>query len=350
MLMVIIGAGASYDSSPDKPARPGDGEAHRPPLADNLFLDSGLRHTARLQFPIVHEIVPELLPRPGRSLEESLQRLQDESVKDPHRLRQLTAVRYYLQYLFRSLGPAWLNDIGSVTNYLALIGQIIHHRRDDDPDPICLVTFNYDTLIEHALEMRVEMKINKMGDYVSDKNFKLFKLHGSENWGRTLTSAPSTVSWVNKNPWGQPEEIISHIDKVSVSDTYVIAGKQAYQGPALFPAVAIPVLSKDQFECPPTHIAALEALIPRVTKILTIGWRGKEQHFLNMLTKGLGGSATGIDIVTVAGTKDEAQQTLAQIRAASIPIRVGPRFVGGCYASFSDCLAERQFNPLLSTV
>jgi hypothetical protein len=347
MLMVIIGAGASYDSSPDKPTKPGDHLEHRPPLADNLFLDAGLRHTARMQFPQIHELIPELLPRAGRSLEDSLQRLQDESAKDPWRLQQLAAVRYYLQALFRRLIPQWLNDIGSVTNYRALLGQLFHHRGSGDPGPVCFVTFNYDTLIEHALEQRLGMKFDAIPDYVSHGELKLFKLHGSENWGRYLASAPPIIG-ASDNPWAQPEEMIRHVAQLSITENYVIAGKQPHIGPPLFPAIAIPVLTKSEFECPPDHVSQLAALIPRVTKILTIGWRGKEQHFLNMLAKGLGGSATGIDIVTVAGTEDEAQQTLAHIRAASIPVRVGPSFVGGCFASFSDSLAERRFDPLFS--
>lgn len=342
--MVIIGAGASFDSSPDRPAKPGDNQRHRPPLADDLFLDAGLRHAARVQFSQIHELIPELLPRAGRSLEESLQRLQDESAKDPYRLQQLAAVRYYLQALFRMLIPQWLNDIGSVTNYRALLGQIFHHRRADDPDPVCLVTFNYDTLIEHALELRFGMKFDVIPDYVSHGELKLFKLHGSENWGRRLTSVPAGLGGPNnKDPWAQPQEVIRQVARLTISDTYVVAEKQPHQGPPLFPAIAIPVTNKSTFECPPEHLGELESLIPNVRRILTIGWRGKEQHFLNMLAKGLVGSAKGVDIVTVAGTSDEAKQTLNQIRALSIPVRDG-----GCYASFSDSLAERRFDRFFS--
>jgi hypothetical protein len=191
------------------------------------------------------------------------------------------------------------------------------------------------------------MKFDVIPDYVNHGELKLFKLHGSENWGRFLTSAPPSIG-AQDDPWAQPEEMIRQFARLSISENYVIAGKHPHVGPPLFPAIAIPVLDKSTFECPPDHMRELENLIPHVTKILTIGWRGKERHFLNMLAKGLGGSATGIDIVTVAGTKDEAKQTLAQIQAASIPIRIGPSFAGGCFDSFSDSLAERRFDALLS--
>jgi len=96
MLMVVIGAGASFDSSADHPATSTPFEADRPPLANDLFLDvPGVRRSARSQFTELYELIPELLPRKkGASLEDSLQRIQNESKGDPYRLQQLVAVRY----------------------------------------------------------------------------------------------------------------------------------------------------------------------------------------------------------------------------------------------------------------
>ena len=39
----------------------------------------------------------------------------------------------------------------------------------------------------------------------------------------------------------------------------------------LHPALSIPVERKDEFSCPAKHVRALEALLPKVTKIITIG-------------------------------------------------------------------------------
>jgi hypothetical protein len=69
------------------------------------------------------------------------------------------------------------------TNYRALLGQIRHHRNSSEP--VCLVTFNYDTLIESALA-HYEMQFAVPDDYISGTEFKLFKLHGSANSGRHL--------------------------------------------------------------------------------------------------------------------------------------------------------------------
>jgi len=55
----------------------------------------------------------------------------------------------------------------------------------------------------------------------------------------------------------------------------------------LFPAIAIPVENKRDFECPKDQLDTLRSYIPSVTKILTIGWRATEQPFLDILRSGL---------------------------------------------------------------
>jgi hypothetical protein len=112
MLMVVIGDGASYDSSPAESTAARGSAIHR----RGVFAD------ARRQFNEFHELIPELLPRAGRTIERSLQRLQDEGDGSPERRRQLTAVRYYLQYAFRDLSQRWLGGTAGVTNYRALLG------------------------------------------------------------------------------------------------------------------------------------------------------------------------------------------------------------------------------------
>jgi hypothetical protein len=151
-------------------------------------------------------------------------------------------------------------------------------------------------------------------------------------------------SWVNTNtaPWARPEEVISQIARLSISDSYVVAEKQPHQGPPLFPAIAIPVSEKSTFECPRSHLGELERLIPKVTKILTIGWRGAEKHFLDMLSKGLANSR-GVKIVTVAGTPSDAQATAAIMQALHFPVAIV-----GSFAGFSASLAERRFDLMLS--
>ena len=75
------------------------------------------------------------------------------------------------------------------------------------------------------------------------------------------------------------------------------------------PALAIPIARKDGFECPPEQVAHLQAFLPSVTRILTIGWRAAEDDFLGLI-----GTVTGQPLglaatASVAG----AAQTRARI-------------------------------------
>ena len=148
MLMVIIGAGASYDSSFDKLL--GTAAELRPPLADDLFHE---RYRQFRQDLPLSGILAELVPRPGRVVEEVLHRMQQQAETNPARTQQLAAVRFYLQELLSALPEQWLTHIGGITNFNALVDQIQNGRRasGNSAEPVCLVTFNYDTLLERAL-------------------------------------------------------------------------------------------------------------------------------------------------------------------------------------------------------
>ena len=50
---------------------------------------------------------------------------------------------------------------------------------------MCLVTFNYDRLIEHALT-GAGISTAGIADYIASPLFKLFKVHGSINWVRSV--------------------------------------------------------------------------------------------------------------------------------------------------------------------
>jgi len=326
VLMVILGAGASYDSSPDYP--PSHVLPARPPLANELFHQRYLRF--RTEFPQFLGLLAELVPKPGRSIEDALQRLQHDGRTNPARVTQLTAIRYYLRSLLESTARDWLSVNGDHTTYNNLLEQIQNHREDEES--VCLVTFNYDTLLESALRKQCGMSFDVVPDYVSHPQFKLFKLHGSTNWGRLVTSAPTRLG----GTW-KPEDVISSAHLFTISDQY--ATYDGYVG-QLFPAIAIPVTEKQVFECPSDHVGQLRELIPQVTKVLTIGWRGTESHFLSLLHDHYGRSGHGpITVVTVAGTEEEAEQTLQNLRKTAMGIGEHVALAG-----FSDTIGDRKLD------
>jgi len=74
-------------------------------------------------------------------------------------------------------------------------------------------------------------------------------------------------------------------------------------GAGLFPAVAIPVEIKSHFECPHEHLEFLCEHLMRTDRLLLIGWRATEAHFLDLLAKHLPGHVRAL---IVAGNEMEA--------------------------------------------
>ncbi|MFZ0296797.1 MAG: hypothetical protein WAM13_00475 [Candidatus Sulfotelmatobacter sp.] len=112
-------------------------------------------------------------------------------------------------------------------------------------------------------------------------------------------------------------------------------------GAVLFPAISIPVENKDEFSCPPEHITALAGLLPKVTKMITVGWRATEENFLKMLLDSRSVTVAGIrnpiELLVVTGTKDGAVQTVRNLAAYGINqdlfqdpdrVRVADEFTG----------------------
>lgn len=191
-------------------------------------------------------------------------------------------MRYYLCELFRELSTEWLKRTNRVTNYAALIDQIWRHTPNDER--VALVTFNYDLLLDTALQ---SLSYNPQNDlerhFDAHPRLKLFKPHGSVNWSR-FTDHPAGTR-------RQPFQLIQEAYTFNLSDKYVVAAAATdphqffnYEWP-IVPAIAIPVQTKDEdtFEWPRSHRVYLEELLPSVTKILIIGWQAKEAHFSQML-------------------------------------------------------------------
>ena len=119
-------------------------------------------------------------------MEQKLQRLQEECEGYPDGLRQLAAVRFYLNLILRDCVTRWNHLTKGITNYAALLDRIKRWRKG--PGPTCLVTFNYDTLLEEALRT-VGNPIGSIEDYIAGDEWKVVKIHGPVDWGRELDSA-----------------------------------------------------------------------------------------------------------------------------------------------------------------
>ncbi|HXP84381.1 MAG TPA: hypothetical protein VN841_06655 [Bryobacteraceae bacterium] len=336
MLMVIFGAGASYDSCPSFPPDrlPRQDFALRPPLAKELFLPLPQFRGRSSQFggrfqPLLSYLETQ------HDIETVLEGFREEAEHDEERRRQLWAIRYYLRDIVQDCENAWMGHANQFSCYKTLLDQIRPCPR------VCFVTFNYDTLIERALKA-LDVPLGSMTDYVSHAKYSLMKLHGSIDWQFWLRKVTTSLR-LNEQP--QEVDLIRAAPMVSDSEIIEIKGIQPPQAmhEIMFfaPALAVPTVSKHTFVCPQKHVDELRRLIPQIRKIAIVGWRAAEQHFLNLLATGL---KDPVQIIAACGSTDEAEATLGRLRAAGIKgnFQAAP---GG----FTDFVVNRRIEPLLAS-
>jgi hypothetical protein len=364
MLLVVLGAGASYDSVPTYPPSAQEQLARenltplvgymadRLPLADELFDFARRKEFAReaSRLPQCQPILPYLENREdGLTVERELQRLQDEATEYPKRYGQLAAIRYYLCSVIHSCEQSWhRRNVANTTNQKTLLDQIEQWRKPDEC--VCLVTFNYDRMLEIALST-VGVEIQALPDYISNNNYKLIKLHGSTNWAREVDTSkavkmnPSIANTLTgAQPWPTIHAIVDHAEIIDVTQRYQLLSHSEHPtstlgGSALFPAIAIPIETKSDYECPNEHLEALLAFAPRVDKLLVVGWRGAEIHFLQTLAAEVQQDIQGH---VVAGSSDEANETIERLQQAGIKGEY--RAFGN---GFTDFIRKREAEQLL---
>lgn len=336
--MAIFGAGASYDSAQAFPPRLTSGGPWRPPLAKDLFIDGNHEFGSIVRkYPKLTHILPYLRqPSNGRSVEEVLEDLVDQSKDNPETLRELASVRYYLCELLHNVTQRWLGETNRVTNYAALAREVLRFNKSGEE--VCLVTFNYDLLLENALDTFDFRSRGPSGHLDSHPILKLFKLHGSVNWSR-LVDVPGL-------PEGErliPQTLIERADSIHITDEFVranateVAETSGFRKPVV-PAIAIPVQNKSEqhFECPAAHLDYLAAMLPRVTKILIVGWQAKEAHFLRMLRSHL---PLLRHVMVVGADERDARETLrfflGEIRLQISSVSVGHR-------GFTEFIVDRE--------
>jgi hypothetical protein len=334
MLMVILGAGASFDSSPTHPASTYQ-PVTRPPLAANLF---DPRFAAQLDsFPEAKPVVP-FLRTSKNTIETALERLQTQASEYPVRHVQLAAIRQYLRYAIIQAENDWKQVTHGVTNHLTLLDEIQRTRRGSESVPI--VTFNYDTMIEEAIcRLTGRPPIRTMDEYTVSP-FPLFKVHGSVDWGRLIQSPPISMEG---SDWEVARRVTENAANLKLTEEFELSPHvplaRSQRGALLFPALAIPVETKQHFECPSAHLSELEKLLPEVTKILVIGWRGRERHFLELLTRH---ASRKVNVIAVAGNPQAASEPLRELTGAGLKGTFTPALKG-----FSDFIIERECETFL---
>lgn len=276
-LMVIFGAGASFDSG--TPSERDRASLYRPPLTNELF--NPTRDFAKLltSFPDIAPIVPEIrraiegtphlavnerhYREPSESLEQVLARIQASGSR--MELKALEAARLYIREAIDDVTTGWWRQLRGVTLYAELVMQLDKWREKVAPHwRITFTTFNYDELLDKAMVSAGLLQVdNDPHDYskgfVSDGHqpplSSLYKPHGSVNW------------W--QSPQGEMKVVDSGKAPQMLSSGWT-------------PMLAIPVESKPHSDLAWTPVTAKRFTreATEAAMVLVIGWRASEVHFM----------------------------------------------------------------------
>ena len=195
-------------------------------------------------------------------------------------------------------------------HHLTLVRRLREWGQDVNLRAAVICSFNYDLLAEGALDafLPAGFDTNSLDAYLgTDEFFTVIKPHGSVNWANEF-DVPANVGR------GSPtiaEQSIAYATRGGLPDRIVSVREDAYEGvppinarsPLRVPAMALPIHGKTDFACPKTQLDRLDALQGAVSRLLTIGWRAAEPHFVNRLRPLVRQDAR---VLVVAGTPAEA--------------------------------------------
>jgi hypothetical protein len=296
-------------------------------------------------------IVEQLVSLPnGVTVEARLDDLQSEAeTKYPRGKMALMAVRYYLRWVLAEATYSTVHTTASVTNYAFLVRRLDRWRIVDkaEPESIVVVNFNYDTIFDQTLWRQLRglgrPDIDAYATWIPE--WTNLKVHGSWEWAEVVTGiAPG----VNANAY----DLIRAAEQIKPTSEYlwwdsspqntnsVIPLEQGAPPVVVMPALALPLRGKTTFSCPDEHLKELREKLPQVTRILTIGWRGEDQHFLDLLRKA---NIARCQVLTVTKTERGQAAVVEALRGAGVDGNFDYHFDENAFSTFMRSNKLEQF-------
>ncbi len=282
MLLIIFGAGASFDH--DKFSTTKHGYPKLPLANDlinkNLYFVKEAMTKWTGAVPLLNRL-NEL-----KDLQKGLFDLEDALFSEFQRNNdavkgQLLSFQFYVHDIIRSCEQEVRSYNQGNTNYTRLL-DILQQKSIDQNKGICLVTFNYDTLLDTACsQIYPDWEFTDFDDYITGCTVvRLYKPHGSLSWKQSHDTRhqPSRVSTVkilqHPTQFGLTARV-QQIQGYELPHSQFITGSNYVSSPIL----AIPYKQKTGFVFPENHRNALIHDMEKISHILTVGWRGAEKHF-----------------------------------------------------------------------
>lgn len=294
-LLIVVGAGASFDCMPDHATYSGSDLELRLPLANDLFSPQRVQNHYLQHYGIIglaNKLRSISRKNDGMfDVELELANIAADANKrsDLNVQQSLFKTRFYIQSLIRELAEGTINFTQSSTIYIDLL-NLLKDWIDQSPDlhSVDIVVFNYDDLIEKAMssvfphDWNIKSKENQMRAYYQGNNLRIFKPHGSINWGREILKNGDL------HDYNSFADISNDFNKIKLTESFKFVNPSTFQNVGesknCIPAIAVPFKEKTDFsECPPEMFTKLYERLQKANKVMTLGWKGTDVHFTNLL-------------------------------------------------------------------
>lgn len=349
--LIILGAGASYDYL-EKDGLPFDFlsrfKQYRAPLVNSLFDETRFSDITG-RHPDVISLASEALNTMSRAdadFEGFLTKLKNElAVSNKQIYSQLVSLIFYLSDLFHVIS----NEYYFRTNHYKDLLQKIDHYCNSEA---CFVNFNYDLLLERALEEhpRASFSWKSIDSYISNQ-VQVIKIHGACNWRynpRVISSKNEFASaesyfinnaeiTINK---GGEAEIFPFCKELSENSYSPEFNEGLNNWTISLPALALPLKEKGNYICPDSHIKSLEQALSSVDRVIIIGWSAGDSFLIELLNKALSDRKLPIAVVGGKSTKDKVLPRLGESLAKKV------EFIG--QDGFSDFMRSGKCEEFLS--
>lgn len=295
-ILLITGAGASFDCiDEDRTGLPIDNR-YQPPLTINLFQPpipiTGIPHG---EGEVIQRILAKhtiaakvgyklgMIDRSEIGLEERL-----NSIKCSQKLaiaNQFWSVPLYLCELFQEISDKYLGSKkGIATNYSLLLDALIENGYTQ----LVWLNLNYDLFGDRAIiGITGGLNFKNMSDYLNRKtidgmSIKYTKPHGSINWVREIKDTEFGVSHIKE------QQISKNIADAIGEEVYLNfeAKNRKIHEVFQYPAITAPTGTYDNFVFE-DHREQLSTAIKDIHKVLMIGFNALDQDILNFMKANL---------------------------------------------------------------
>lgn len=308
VLLAVFGAGASHGCLP-APPDPGLQLGHppgshapgtlfalaRPPLTQDLVRPDAYAAAILAKYEAAIPVVDAVRRRieiaadgsPTVSFERALAEYEERADHDPQAKRHLAAMRFYLRDLLAACSDLMRSPAvgGGITNQVAVVRDL-HTWAMKFRGHACLTSFNYDIILESACKAVYGFRADTFDHYTSNEAVSVLKPHGSVFWEWPLRglAVNGDLAAVAQASIERSVDTDPDLDGLRAAPwPYTGESNASVSREPALPALALPVDSKSELVWPADQAAHFSRLQGNISKLLVVGWRAVEDHFLSTM-------------------------------------------------------------------